>query len=348
MRVPRVSMKDIAERVGVDRSTVSLALKNDPRISEKTRQRIQDAAKELGYRPDPAFKILGAQRWKSRESSTGFVIAFITYPESGNDPEIERYRAGAKRRAEALGFSFSNFDIGEYPSIARANQVLVNRGVSGLLFAKPMRESDLEGYDWNKFSSITLGEGYFHPKNHTVEHNRGQNLHNLWNIALKRGAKRIGTALLKDEQAFEYMSYHGSLGFLQKGDPRPLPPFEVDRNKKTTTTISELQTWLSEHAPQVVIGYCDEVYDLLTQAGCRIPKDLSFVSLKKHSSKDPTIPDGKEISGIDLKLEQAGEIAISMLSSQILQNERDIPNTRLTHLVETEYIEGDTFRKKFR
>ena len=44
------TMKDIARRAGVDISTVSLAINNDPRIRTQTRERILGIANELGYR----------------------------------------------------------------------------------------------------------------------------------------------------------------------------------------------------------------------------------------------------------------------------------------------------------
>ncbi len=44
------TMKDVARRAGVDVSTVSLALNNDPRIRRETRERIAQIAQDLGYR----------------------------------------------------------------------------------------------------------------------------------------------------------------------------------------------------------------------------------------------------------------------------------------------------------
>jgi DNA-binding LacI/PurR family transcriptional regulator len=46
------SIKTIAERVGYSRNTVSLALRNDRRVTDDTRQRVLTAAKELNYRPN--------------------------------------------------------------------------------------------------------------------------------------------------------------------------------------------------------------------------------------------------------------------------------------------------------
>ncbi|MGI6076226.1 MAG: LacI family DNA-binding transcriptional regulator [Pyramidobacter sp.] len=45
----RVIMSDVAELAGVNKGTVSRALRGDPRISPETRQRVWDAAKKLGY-----------------------------------------------------------------------------------------------------------------------------------------------------------------------------------------------------------------------------------------------------------------------------------------------------------
>ena len=49
-----ITKKEIAEKLGVSRTTVSLVLnrKPDARISEQTRKRVLKAAKELGYRPE--------------------------------------------------------------------------------------------------------------------------------------------------------------------------------------------------------------------------------------------------------------------------------------------------------
>ncbi|MFO7324476.1 MAG: LacI family DNA-binding transcriptional regulator [Pseudomonadota bacterium] len=47
-------MTEVARRAGVSLSTVSRALAGNPLISEKTRQRVQDVAEQLGYRVDAA------------------------------------------------------------------------------------------------------------------------------------------------------------------------------------------------------------------------------------------------------------------------------------------------------
>jgi len=64
MTKKRVTSFDVAEKSGVSRSTVSFVLNNitDVRISPETRQRVLDAARELGYHPDSAGRKLASGR----------------------------------------------------------------------------------------------------------------------------------------------------------------------------------------------------------------------------------------------------------------------------------------------
>ena len=62
-----VTSRDVAERAGVSRTTVSFVL-NDvegTKISDETRQRVLAAAKELGYVPHAAAQVLAGQRTRT-------------------------------------------------------------------------------------------------------------------------------------------------------------------------------------------------------------------------------------------------------------------------------------------
>lgn len=71
-RRPTPTSSQVAERAGVSRATVSFVLNDVPNkgISEKTRQRVLDAARELGYLPNVAARSLAG-------GSTGTVAVVI-------------------------------------------------------------------------------------------------------------------------------------------------------------------------------------------------------------------------------------------------------------------------------
>jgi DNA-binding LacI/PurR family transcriptional regulator len=56
------TMRDVAARVGVSQSLVSLVFRNAPGASSQTRERVFRAAAELGYRPNAAAQVLRRSR----------------------------------------------------------------------------------------------------------------------------------------------------------------------------------------------------------------------------------------------------------------------------------------------
>jgi len=93
----RVTKKDIAEYVGVSRSAVSLVLNNSPSstISQKTREKILQAAKELGY--------VGPEIHRK--------LCFVLY---GRNPDDPRYMYDLKiveNAASRLGYSLIFMNI---------------------------------------------------------------------------------------------------------------------------------------------------------------------------------------------------------------------------------------------
>jgi LacI family transcriptional regulator len=73
----RVTVRDIAEEVGLHFTTVAEALRGSSRIKEATRLRVEEAAERMGYRPDPILSALSAYRSSDMRSSFQGVIVWI-------------------------------------------------------------------------------------------------------------------------------------------------------------------------------------------------------------------------------------------------------------------------------
>ncbi|HTP10520.1 MAG TPA: LacI family DNA-binding transcriptional regulator [Anaerolineae bacterium] len=97
----RHTAQDVAEFAGVSRTTVSFVLNNvaGMRISEETRQRVLDAARELNYHPDATAR----RMVKGRTSIIGFVLR-QTPDQAFADHFLPQVLHGLSRAATAQGY----------------------------------------------------------------------------------------------------------------------------------------------------------------------------------------------------------------------------------------------------
>ena len=84
-RRKRVNIKDVARRAGVSPTTSPHALGGQRPVSEATRQRVQEAVAELGYRPHPGARSLKA-------SGTGVIaLCAVNATTSSSYADLEYY-----------------------------------------------------------------------------------------------------------------------------------------------------------------------------------------------------------------------------------------------------------------
>ena len=158
----RVTLADIAKRAEVHVTTVSLALRNHPRLPERTRTRIQKLAEEMGYQPDLVLQALVAYRGKVMERRNPPTLAYVTnwdtklgWQETTAHPE---FYAGAKAKAEELGLKLDHFWMGE-PGLShtRMSKILQAREITGVIIASHRRSSDVSlHFDWSAFSAVKI------------------------------------------------------------------------------------------------------------------------------------------------------------------------------------------------
>jgi DNA-binding LacI/PurR family transcriptional regulator len=72
------TIKDIAKKLGINHATVSRAIHNDPRISEKTREAVLRTVKEMNYTPNLAAR--GLARGRSNTIAVVTFSYFLQFP----------------------------------------------------------------------------------------------------------------------------------------------------------------------------------------------------------------------------------------------------------------------------
>eukprot|EP01035_Chromulina_nebulosa_P036270 gene36270-48842_t len=109
----KATLQDVATRARVHRTTVSLALRDHPRIPAETRERVKAIAAKLGYRINPLVSALMQSR-RSGQAVKHVSLAYVTnYPTrfGWRRPHHDRpdYFPGAVERARDFGYKLEHF-----------------------------------------------------------------------------------------------------------------------------------------------------------------------------------------------------------------------------------------------
>jgi LacI family transcriptional regulator len=99
--------------------------------------------------------------------------------------------------------------------------------------------------------------------------------------------------------------------------------------------------WFAKFRPEVVIGSDELIPEWLASGGYRAPEDVGFVNL--YCPK----PDG-QYAGLYHNASAIGGAAVDAVVSMIHRNERGLPETPQTILLEARWVEGKTLRHKAR
>ena len=344
----RITMADIARKAGVHVTTVSLALRNNPRLPKATRERIQALAAEMDYRPDPAIASLVAYRHAITRPSAPQPLAYLTgwHTQWGwreRAAHAEFYE-GAAERARQLGYDLQHFWL-RAPEMSdrRMGQILHARGITGLIFASQSgRVCQPLDFDWAQVSAVQIDYLPNQPELHRVSNDQRGIMQMVMRRIAALGYRRIGLVL--PHWWDDGVQFAWSAGFL--AEQQVLPDQEVvpilrypwvgetgDPAEAERVPAGLLSRWLKKHRPEVVVGHGPYLLPQLETLGLAVPGDVAFVEL--HLSTD----DGR-IAGALHNSRRVGELAVEILSGQLQHNVYGLPAYPTVTLVEGTWRDG--------
>jgi DNA-binding LacI/PurR family transcriptional regulator len=328
------TMDDVAAHAGYARATVSMALRQDPRIRAATRQRIVAAARQLGYKPNPLVAALMTTRRMQRVTAQHTELAFIT-THSDSDP-LRQYQAylsfysGAKRRATELGYSLKEFPLRtEGQSAARCLQILRARNIHGLLMAPLPRNQKTVNLDFTGFAVVGAGLSIVEPAIERVANDHFQSAVLAVRHCLALGYRRVG--LVVSEETSQRLDHRWLSGFLLASREflncdrvRPLMPERQEQIK------AELTPWCCKERPDVVLfGNISAQYPLA------MPPGVDWVSL------DVERLDG-DVTGIFQDSHGVGTVAVEHLVARMQRGEFGPDDRASLHLFAGQWAPGRT------
>ena len=195
-----VTIKDLAAELGLSITTISRALNGYPDVGERTRQRIEETARQLGYRPNR-----NAQRLVTRRTHN------IAWVQSDNDrkfvdPHFVEVMAGVLRGARA-----GNYDIvmsGDTPDreLSIYDRYVNDNSVDGFIVDLPREDDPRITYLLEAGRPFVVhGREARSARYGWVDIDNYENFYNLTRLMLANGHRHI--AFINGDEHFCYALY---------------------------------------------------------------------------------------------------------------------------------------------
>lgn len=336
-------MAEIAQRLGVVASSVSRALRDDPRISEDLRRRTRQAAAELGYRPNPMVSALMANRRRRGGGGAVNVIALVTDYGGRQDwrtKDVCRWELeGIQRRAEELGFRVEIFALADFRGdMARLRGTLRARAIRGVLLGFSRESGPGALFDCEGFCVAALS-AYFP----AVATDRA-NFHGFFNVQLaldqlhRLGYRRPALIVPELNNRLSGNLWSGAFLDWQRRLPKkdrcePYAPAEE-------AAPAEFSDWLYRNEPDSLLVYKFPVRPLLAKRGVRVPGDLGLAWLYR------TREEMRGGAGIDGNLDHVGAAALDLVVERLNANRTGLSEHPKEVLIKGTWHEGATLPPK--
>ncbi|WPJ94285.1 LacI family DNA-binding transcriptional regulator [Coraliomargarita algicola] len=316
----KVTIREVAERANVHYSTVSLALHDNPRIPKKTRLRIQNLAKKMGYSPDPMLNALSAYRRRNNSRPYEATLAWFNNhpvtPKSYNQCPFPEYLEGARLKALKLGYKIEEFKLQKNGySPKRLHSILKARNIRGILIQpQPTGISQID-FNFDDFSAVTFGYSLLEPRLHMVCPDQYQQMRLMLEKLRKIGYTRIGFELT---EGFESRCSHNWeaaywVDYYRQPKKNRLSPLVLQ--PRCHLEFDSFEKWLSKEKPQVIVSTSasEVIQEYLYRMKLEIPNDIGLVrhSVSSTDSKSTGIYENGLLLGSN-----AVDLLVSMLNNQ--------------------------------
>lgn len=335
------TIRSLARKLRISVATVSEALRDSPRVSAATRERVHRAAEKIGYTPNPLLGAALSAVRRSRHQNYRGTLALVETAEQGRTDMMLFHReiaAGAEARAQALGFTTELFWVGDSPpavSPARLSSMLFARGIAGVVMLPFNIAQDFSTFDFSRFSAVQMDHCLIQPHLHTVLPDHYVSMIHALERLEQRGYERIGLCLerrkdirLLNKWSSGFLAYCRSYGRNAGIEPLIVPELTQEIFLK----------WFRENKPDVVMAHRQGPVEWMRAEGVRVPEDVAYFILNHTERVAPC-------AGLDLQPRRMGAAAVETVVGMMHRHERGVPEFPQTITLEATWIEGPTLRK---
>ena len=330
----------------MDKSTVSLVLRHDPRIPARTAERVHALAERLGYRPDPVLASAAAARWHRAKDSPHVTLAFVSQQRQlavGGD-WVLRAQAGIRRRALELGYALDSFCLEEFPDSRTLQKTLLARGIRGIIAGPFFNAGPSLDLDWRHFCVVGYGNGDTGPDPafHTIQYDAFNAVTLAWRRVCAHGYQRPGLVVHEHDSALrmEDDARRRAAALLCQDRCAPgcrVPPLFVSLQTPYEAHVARVLAWYRKWKPDVVLDFNGSTLPILRHNGqVKVPAEVGFAQVSCVK------PEQTAIAGVMDETEQLWRTAVDLLQQLLNANQDGAPAIRIRHDLAPKWKDGDS------
>ena len=324
----RVSLKDIAEQVGVSTALVSYVMngkEKEKRVGKEVVKKIRDAALELNYQPNQIARSLR----RGSTKTIGLIVADIANPFFGNLARVIEDEAG--KLGYTVIFGSSDEDRDKFASVI---DILINRQVDGFIIA-PAEGTELQIKALiDKRIPLVLTDRYFTgmATNYVVLDNFGASYDAISHL-IEKGFRRIGMIAYQSDLIHMQERIRGYVEAMKANNLENEIRIEEVRYTHVRGDVENALIKLTDGERKVDALYfatnaltISGLYGI-TKFSLKIPDELAIIGFDGNEAFDFFY---SPLTYIEQPIEEMGKEAVHMLVEQI-DGSNKIVHMKLRH-----------------
>jgi len=302
----------------------------------------------MGYRRDAQVARLMTYLRHRKETHSQIPIAWLYA--SPKKSVWTRYKVrkpfwqAASRHALNLGYKIEQYWLSE-PGMSprRLQQIMLARGVKGILLAPPQNDPRFLEFDYSHFASAEFQNDIQNLGFNSACPDFTHNFDLAWMKLQELGYKRPGYCCIPEFENLQNHLRSRSFLWMQQSLPEAdrIPIFHYSAKDDRSTLDKDRKAfaqWMEAWRPDVIISATSSFLNWVTRTGLKVPDEVAFVSLNVE-------PD-ESVSGIDLRKDLIAEAVVDLVIGHLNRGETGRPpDVRSVH-IKGAWQPGKTLRKR--
>ncbi len=296
-----------------------------------------EAAAKLGYqRNREVSKIMSSVR-RRQTMPIAEKIAYLSrgdeFPSKGDEMLDSIIRKAAAQRATQQGYRIDFFNRNETGmTVRRLNDILVSRGIRGLIIGPFNKDRDELDLDWPRFATVAVGYSLRKPEPHRVTRDVFHDMLFVLELLQAKGYQRFGLVIDTSRMIRRAQFAEGGLKAYERWHSvTPVEPFLPGKIER-----APFLDWYRKNRPDVVIGFEERYASWLQEEGLNIPRDVAFVDFSKTHASNPFY------SGFSPNYPLLATTSVDRLAALLRENNFGLPEFSRATTVEGHWHPGSS------